>query len=76
MGNRAINLHGHSHGRLKPQTRQRDVGVDAWDFRPVRLEQILASTKSTDAVRVPDAVGFINTEATPATEASPVATLC
>jgi calcineurin-like phosphoesterase family protein len=47
MGNGAINLHGHSHGRLKPLTRQRDVGVDAWDFRPVRLEQVLASTKSS-----------------------------
>jgi calcineurin-like phosphoesterase family protein len=50
MGNRAINLHGHSHGRLKPLPRQRDVGVDAWDFRPVRLEQVLASTKSTRRV--------------------------
>jgi calcineurin-like phosphoesterase family protein len=47
MGNGAINLHGHSHGRLKPLPRQRDVGVDGWDFRPVRLAQILANTKST-----------------------------
>jgi calcineurin-like phosphoesterase family protein len=47
MGKGAINLHGHSHGRLKPLPRQRDVGVDAWDFRPVLLEQVLASTKST-----------------------------
>jgi calcineurin-like phosphoesterase family protein len=47
MGKGAINLHGHSHGRLKPQPRQYDVGVDMWDFRPVRLEQVLASTKST-----------------------------
>jgi calcineurin-like phosphoesterase family protein len=37
----SINLHGHSHGRLKPLLRQIDVGVDAWDFRPVRLEQLL-----------------------------------
>ena len=29
------NLHGHSHHRLKPLTRQRDVGVDGFDFRPV-----------------------------------------
>ena len=47
MGKGAINLHGHSHGRLKPLPRQLDVGVDAWDFRPVRLEQVLASAKST-----------------------------
>lgn len=41
MGKGAINLHGHSHGRLKPLPRQRDVGVDVWDFRPVRLTDIL-----------------------------------
>ena len=31
----ALNLHGHSHGRLKPMTRQFDVGVDARGFKPV-----------------------------------------
>jgi calcineurin-like phosphoesterase family protein len=36
-----LNLHGHSHGRMKPQPRQFDVGVDVWDFRPVSLGQIL-----------------------------------
>ena len=35
-------LHGHSHGRLKPLTRQRDVGVDAHDFAPVRLAHLTA----------------------------------
>lgn len=39
---RAINLHGHSHGTLKPLLRQYDVGVDARDFRPVRLADLLA----------------------------------
>ena len=38
----AINLHGHSHGRLKPMTRQFDVGVDARDFAPVTLATLLA----------------------------------
>ncbi len=38
---RAINLHGHSHGRLKPMLRQHDVGVDARGFRPVRLTELL-----------------------------------
>jgi calcineurin-like phosphoesterase family protein len=38
---RSINLHGHSHGRLKPLPRQFDVGVDAWEFRPVMLGQLL-----------------------------------
>ena len=37
----AVNLHGHSHGRLKPLKRQLDVGVDVWDFRPVRAELVL-----------------------------------
>ena len=36
----AIDLHGHSHGRLRPLPRQHDVGVDARDFRPVTLDQI------------------------------------
>lgn len=43
MGRGWIDLHGHSHGKLKPQTRQFDVGVDAWDYRPVTLAEILAS---------------------------------
>lgn len=42
MGRRSINLHGHSHGRLKPVTRQFDVGVDAQGLRPVTLQEILA----------------------------------
>ena len=39
---RAINLHGHSHGRLKPLPRQFDVGVDARGFAPVTLAELLA----------------------------------
>jgi calcineurin-like phosphoesterase family protein len=38
----ALNLHGHSHGRLKPMPRQFDVGVDVHGFAPVRLAQLLA----------------------------------
>lgn len=38
----AVNLHGHSHGQLAGMTRQVDVGVDVWDFRPVSLAQIKA----------------------------------
>lgn len=36
----AWNLHGHSHHKLKPLTRQRDVGVDGYDFAPVGLEKL------------------------------------
>ncbi|KQT48773.1 hypothetical protein ASG43_07920 [Aureimonas sp. Leaf454] len=43
MGKGSVNLHGHSHGRLKPLPRQYDVGVDAFPFRPVSLSEILAS---------------------------------
>ncbi|MDB5511350.1 MAG: metallophosphoesterase [Enterovirga sp.] len=42
MGRGALNLHGHSHGRLRPMPRQQDVGVDVWDFRPVSLDTILS----------------------------------
>ena len=38
----AVNLHGHSHGRLKPMPRQVDVGVDVWGWRPVTLAEMLA----------------------------------
>jgi calcineurin-like phosphoesterase family protein len=34
--------HNDVHGKLKRQTRQFDVGVDAWDYRPVTLEQVLS----------------------------------
>jgi len=45
MARGALNLHGHSHGRLKPLPRQVDVGVDVWDFRPVTLAEIRAATR-------------------------------
>ena len=37
----ALDLHGHSHGRLKPLPRQYDVGVDVRGFRPVTLAELL-----------------------------------
>jgi calcineurin-like phosphoesterase family protein len=42
IGRGALNLHGHSHGRLAPLRRQVDVGVDLWDFRPITLPEIRA----------------------------------
>jgi calcineurin-like phosphoesterase family protein len=38
----ALNLHGHSHGRLKRMLRQFDVGVDVHGFAPVTVAQLLA----------------------------------
>jgi calcineurin-like phosphoesterase family protein len=45
MGQGVINLHGHSHGRLKPAPRQYDLGVDVWDFRPVTLAIVLGTRR-------------------------------
>ena len=45
MGQGVVDLHGHSHGRLKPAPRQYDVGVDVWDFRPVTLGKILGTRR-------------------------------
>ena len=45
MGKGSINLHGHSHGRLKPLPRQFDAGVDVWDFRPVPLAEFVSRAR-------------------------------
>jgi calcineurin-like phosphoesterase family protein len=45
MGKKSINLHGHSHGRLKPLPRQFDVGVDPRAFRPVSLNALLVRSR-------------------------------
>ena len=45
IGRGAHNLHGHSHGRLKPLPRQFDVGVDARLFEPVTLAQLRESAR-------------------------------
>ena len=43
MAKGSINLHGHSHGRMKPMPRQFDVGVDARGFRPVTLGELVSA---------------------------------
>jgi len=53
MARGAINLHGHSHGRLKPMARQVDVGVDAWAFRPISLHEVLAAGRRRATERRP-----------------------
>lgn len=50
MGRGAINLHGHSHGKLTPVPKQYDVGVDAQDFRPVTIDDILRRRRSARRV--------------------------
>lgn len=49
MGRGSVNLHGHSHGALKAQTRQYDVGVDVWAFTPVTLGDIRSRRRSPPA---------------------------
>ena len=34
------NLHGHSHGRLAPQGKQLDVGVDCHNYHPVSWDEV------------------------------------
>jgi calcineurin-like phosphoesterase family protein len=46
MGKGWINLHGHSHGRLKPLPRQFDVGVEVWNFRPVQIAELFEGMKA------------------------------
>lgn len=41
----AVDIHGHSHGKLKELPRQYDVGVDVFDYRPVSLAEILTSRR-------------------------------
>ncbi len=45
MGRGALNLHGHSHAKLSAMPKQYDVGVDAQDFRPVTLSDVLVSRR-------------------------------
>ncbi|MBW9091638.1 hydrolase [Rhizobium wenxiniae] len=52
MGKGSINLHGHSHGRLKPMPRQFDLGVDPRSLRPTTLPELL--TKRTRSMQRKD----------------------
>ncbi|KQT76454.1 metallophosphoesterase [Methylobacterium sp. Leaf465] len=45
IGRGAVNLHGHSHNKLKPIPRQYDVGVDAQGPAPISLAAILVSRR-------------------------------
>ncbi len=54
MGRKSINLHGHSHGRLKPMPRQFDVGVDPRGLQPVTLAELIASRPKGRGISTPD----------------------
>lgn len=42
MRHGSVQLYGHSHGKLPGNRQSLDVGVDAWDFRPVTWPEIQA----------------------------------
>jgi len=46
----AWHLFGHSHGHLEPQGKSFDVGVDAWGFRPVSLDEVSQKMEGLAAV--------------------------
>lgn len=43
-------LYGHTHASLPDTTRSCDVGVDAWDYRPVALAAIIARQDAAELV--------------------------
>lgn len=46
----SLMLHGHVHARMPGNTQRTDVGVDAWDFMPASLEQVLARVQAETAL--------------------------
>lgn len=49
-----IMLYGHSHGRLPGNSRSLDVGVDAWNFHPVSLQDVLERLETLPQYVQPD----------------------
>jgi calcineurin-like phosphoesterase family protein len=45
---KSIHLFGHSHGtlRIDPEVRCCDVGVDAWNYKPVSLDEVVEYLKT------------------------------
>ena len=55
----ALHFYGHSHGTLPGDSQSVDVGVDCWDFRPVRLDEIRRRLATLPPHRVPDGHGLL-----------------
>ncbi|WP_181956877.1 metallophosphoesterase [Bradyrhizobium symbiodeficiens] len=53
----ALQLYGHSHGKLPGNEQSCDVGVDAWDFRPVSLQEIRARLERLPRMVDPESCG-------------------
>ena len=52
-----LQLYGHVHGRIPGTALQMDVGVDAWGFAPVRLENLLRRMASLPEWKNPENSG-------------------
>jgi len=44
----SYHLYGHSHGAAPDWGRSTDVGVDAWNYRPVHIDEILEKLKDRE----------------------------
>ncbi len=49
-------LYGHTHGRIPDTTRSCDVGVDAWEYRPVSIAALVA--RQDAATILPDEIAW------------------
>ena len=52
----ARHFYGHTHGRIPDTTQSCDIGVDAWDYRPVGLAEAIA--RQDAAKVVPDEIAW------------------
>ena len=43
-------LFGHTHATLPGTSQSCDIGVDAWDFAPVSVDEIIARQDATEAL--------------------------
>ncbi len=50
----AVHFYGHVHARILDTDRRIDVGVDNWDYAPVRLEAVLARMRATEPYAPPE----------------------
>lgn len=50
----AWHLFGHSHGSTSPMGLAFDVGVDAWDYRPVSLDRVIWAMRERGWARITD----------------------
>lgn len=48
----SLMFYGHTHGSLPGNRHSLDVGVDAWDFRPVALDEILQRLETLPVVLI------------------------